>query len=116
MSDTAKKPLGRPRSIQSHARILQATLELLAEVGYERTSIDATAARAGVGKTTIYRRYASKEEFSRGRHRKPAGRSTYTRHWHPHRRYGRPYPERGTVRTKSPCPPDHGHDYQRGIQ
>jgi AcrR family transcriptional regulator len=63
MSDTAKKPLGRPRSTQSHQAILQATLELLAEVGYERTSIDATAARAGVGKTTIYRRYASKEEL-----------------------------------------------------
>lgn len=63
MSDTAKKPLGRPRSAQSHQAILQATLELLAEVGYERTSIDATAARAGVGKTTIYRRYASKDEL-----------------------------------------------------
>jgi len=45
MSDTAKKPLAR--SIQSHQAILQVTLELLAEVGYERTSIDATAARAG---------------------------------------------------------------------
>ncbi len=35
----------------------------MAEVGYERTRIDATAAGAGVGKTTIYRRYASKEEL-----------------------------------------------------
>jgi AcrR family transcriptional regulator len=42
---------------------LQAALELLAEVGFERMSIDAIATRAGVGKTTIYRRYDSKEEL-----------------------------------------------------
>jgi AcrR family transcriptional regulator len=63
MSDTAKKSQGRPRSTQSHQAILQATLELLAEVGFERMSIDAIATRAGVGKTTIYRRYKSKEEL-----------------------------------------------------
>jgi AcrR family transcriptional regulator len=63
MSDTAKKTLGRPRSAQSHQAIRQATLELLAEVGFERMSIEAIATRAGVGKTTIYRRYESKEEL-----------------------------------------------------
>ena len=63
MSDVSKKQLGRPRSAQSHQAILQATLELLAEVGFERMSIDAIATRAGVGKTTIYRRYESKEEL-----------------------------------------------------
>ena len=63
MSDTTKKSLGRPRSAQSHQAMLQATLELLAEVGFERMSIDAIATRAGVGKTTIYRRYESKEEL-----------------------------------------------------
>ncbi|HAJ63220.1 MAG TPA: TetR family transcriptional regulator [Cyanobacteria bacterium UBA8543] len=63
MSDTTKKPLGRPRSAQSHQAILQAALELLAEVGFDRMSIDAIATRAGVGKTTIYRRYESKEEL-----------------------------------------------------
>lgn len=63
MSDTAKKPPGRPRSVQSHQAILQATLELLAELGFERMSIEAIATRAGVGKTTIYRRYQSKEEL-----------------------------------------------------
>ncbi|MGB7442065.1 MAG: TetR/AcrR family transcriptional regulator [Coleofasciculaceae cyanobacterium] len=60
MSDTNKKSPGRPRSTQS---MLQATLELLAEVGFEAMSIDAIAARARVGKTTIYRRYAGKEEL-----------------------------------------------------
>lgn len=63
MSDTNKKPPGRPRSTQSHQAMLQAALELLAEVGYAAMSMDAIANRAGVGKTTIYRRYASKEEL-----------------------------------------------------
>lgn len=63
MSDTAKKPPGRPRSVQSDQAIVQATLELLAEVGFERMSIEAIATRAKVGKTTIYRRYESKEEL-----------------------------------------------------
>ena len=43
--------------------MLQATLELLAEVGFDAMSIDAIAARAGVGKTTIYRRYNGKAEL-----------------------------------------------------
>lgn len=62
MSNTDKKT-GRPRSIQSHQAMLKATLELLGEVGFDTMSIDAIAARAGVGKTTIYRRYASKAEL-----------------------------------------------------
>ncbi|MBW4618935.1 MAG: TetR/AcrR family transcriptional regulator [Cyanosarcina radialis HA8281-LM2] len=58
-----KKSPGRPRSTQSHQAMLQATLELLGEVGFEAMSIEAIASRAGVGKTTIYRRYSSKEEL-----------------------------------------------------
>ena len=54
---------GRPRSVESHHSILQATLALLAEIGFDALSIEAIAARAGVGKTTIYRRYVSKEEL-----------------------------------------------------
>jgi AcrR family transcriptional regulator len=63
MNENNKKSLGRPRSTQSHQAILQATLALLAEVGFEVMSIEAIANRAGVGKTTIYRRYKSKEEL-----------------------------------------------------
>lgn len=63
MSDNRKKSSGRPRSIQSDRVILQATLELLAEVGFDRLSIEAIATRARVGKTTIYRRYPGKEEL-----------------------------------------------------
>jgi AcrR family transcriptional regulator len=63
MSDINKKPPGRPRSAQSHQAMLRAALELLAEVGFNAMSIEAIAARAGVGKTTIYRRYTSKAEL-----------------------------------------------------
>ena len=40
---------------------MQATLDILAEGGIAGLSIDAVAARAGVGKATIYRRWTSKE-------------------------------------------------------
>jgi AcrR family transcriptional regulator len=63
MTDNHKKSNGRPRSIASDRAIWQATLELLAEVGFDRLSIEAIAARARVGKTTIYRRYNCKEEL-----------------------------------------------------
>ncbi|MEH2379778.1 MAG: TetR/AcrR family transcriptional regulator [Nostoc sp.] len=63
MNKQINSPSGRPRSIHADQAILQATLDLLAEVGYESMSIEAIASRAGVGKTTIYRRYTSKEEL-----------------------------------------------------
>jgi AcrR family transcriptional regulator len=54
---------GRPRSAEAHQAILGATLTLLDEVGYRALTIEAVAARAGVGKTTIYRRWPSKLEL-----------------------------------------------------
>jgi AcrR family transcriptional regulator len=63
MNHDPKKSPGRPRSSASDRVILQATLEILAEVGFDRLSIEAISARAGVGKTTIYRRYAGKAEL-----------------------------------------------------
>lgn len=62
MTKSDKKP-GRPRSQESHQAIIKATLDLLSQMGYDRLSIDAIARSAGVGKTTIYRWYASKEEL-----------------------------------------------------
>jgi AcrR family transcriptional regulator len=53
-------PRGRPRSVEADRAILTATLELLAERGLDAMSIEEVAARAGVGKTTIYRRWPSK--------------------------------------------------------
>ena len=54
---------GRPRSATAHAALLRATRELLIEVGYDRLTMDAVAARAGASKNTIYRRWANKAEL-----------------------------------------------------
>ena len=51
---------GRPRSASAHRAILDATIELLGEVGFGATTIEAVATRAGVGKATVYRRWRSK--------------------------------------------------------
>ncbi|WP_433176857.1 TetR/AcrR family transcriptional regulator [Actinoallomurus sp. CA-150999] len=56
----AKKPDPARRSERSRQAILDATRELVSEVGYAKVSIEAIAARAGVGKQTIYRWWPSK--------------------------------------------------------
>ncbi|MEM1367312.1 MAG: TetR/AcrR family transcriptional regulator [Cyanobacteria bacterium P01_H01_bin.15] len=63
MNDVKKPASGRPRSVKSHKAMLLATVQLLGEVGFDAMSIEAIAARAQVGKTTIYRRYSTKEEL-----------------------------------------------------
>ena len=55
---------GRPRDPEVDRAILQATLRVLTDQGYAGTSIERVAAEAGVGKTAIYRRYASKAELT----------------------------------------------------
>ncbi|MFI5046960.1 MAG: TetR/AcrR family transcriptional regulator [Acidimicrobiia bacterium] len=54
---------GRPRSVEADDAILEAAIELFAETGYEGLSVEAVAARAGVGKATVYRRYSCKVEL-----------------------------------------------------
>ena len=51
---------GRPLSPELDERILEAALAMLADVGYAQLRLDALAARAGVAKTTILRRWPSK--------------------------------------------------------
>ena len=55
---------GRPRDPSADRAILQAALKLLTDQGYAGMSVERVASEAGVGKTTIYRRYASKEELA----------------------------------------------------
>ena len=55
----AKHP-GRPRCPLTHQNILKATRELVDEAGFDCLTIEGIATRAGVGKTTIYRRWPNK--------------------------------------------------------
>ena len=52
---------GRPRSDRVHRAILDATRELIIENGFSRFRLEHVAARAGVGKATIYRRWPTRE-------------------------------------------------------
>src|SRR4249919_1354171 len=55
---------GRPRSDAAHRAILDAARELLVQDGFASLRLEHVAARAGVGKATIYRRWRSKEELA----------------------------------------------------
>lgn len=57
---TAAKSVGRPRDDAREAAILEATLQVLSEVGYDLLTIDAVAAKAKASKATVYRRWAGK--------------------------------------------------------
>ncbi|MDT0532055.1 TetR/AcrR family transcriptional regulator [Micromonospora sp. DSM 115977] len=62
----APRPPGRPRSVRADEAIVEATLDLLADGStIEAISIEAIAARAGVGKATIYRRWPGKDALLR---------------------------------------------------
>ena len=54
---------GRPRSEQADRAIIDAALCVFAEHGVEGLCIEKVAAKAGVGKATIYRRWPNKEEL-----------------------------------------------------
>lgn len=51
---------GRPRDPRIDAAILQATAELLVEIGYSNLTLAAVAERAGTTKSALYRRWSSK--------------------------------------------------------
>ena len=54
---------GRPRSERAEQAIIDAALTLFAESGPDGLCIERVAARAGVGKATIYRRWPGKEDL-----------------------------------------------------
>ncbi|MEU1463828.1 TetR/AcrR family transcriptional regulator [Streptomyces sp. NPDC005727] len=54
---------GRPRSAAADAAILAATREALVELGWSGLTLSDVATRAGVAKTTLYRRWAGKHEL-----------------------------------------------------
>ena len=54
---------GRKRDPRKEQDILQAALAVLAELGYEGTTIDIIAARANAGRATVYRRWPTKAEL-----------------------------------------------------
>ncbi|MFS4505746.1 TetR/AcrR family transcriptional regulator [Clavibacter sp. Sh2141] len=62
--DAAPRPrVGRPVDRSGDAAILAASLDLVAERGYDGMALDEVAARTGRAKTTIYRRWATKEDL-----------------------------------------------------
>ena len=66
MTSTAEEPgqhRGRALDVTRCAALRDAALELLAEIGYDRLTIDSVAARAHASKATIYRRWPGKAEL-----------------------------------------------------
>ena len=59
----APRTAGRPRDPKVDEAILAAALQLLADGGYEALTIEAVASAAGVGKASVYRRFAGKEQL-----------------------------------------------------
>jgi AcrR family transcriptional regulator len=59
LAEKAKPPaiMGRPRSPEANARMLRATLEVLAERGFSGLTVNEICTRAGVSRTTFYRRW-----------------------------------------------------------
>lgn len=64
VENNSQKPLrGRPRDNSKSKAILEAASELFLELGFDGTSMDGVARRAGVSKQTVYSHYSSKEHL-----------------------------------------------------
>jgi len=60
----ADRPPGRPRSVECDRAILDAAAELFVDLGYDGITMEGVAAKAGVGKATVYRRYPAKVDLA----------------------------------------------------
>ncbi|HEY3672748.1 MAG TPA: TetR/AcrR family transcriptional regulator [Acidimicrobiia bacterium] len=58
--EAPRRAPGRPRSLEADEAILEATVDVFAEVGLEALTMEGVAARAGVSKNTVYRRFPNK--------------------------------------------------------
>ncbi|GAB3656716.1 TetR/AcrR family transcriptional regulator [Actinocorallia lasiicapitis] len=63
MSEQRIRQRGRPRNADVDRALIAATVELLAEDGYAELTIEAVAARAGVGRPAVYRRWRTKNDL-----------------------------------------------------
>ena len=60
--DAVRRP-GRPRSERAEQAIIDATLDAIGDYGVDGVRCEDVAARAGVGKATLYRRWPGKEDL-----------------------------------------------------
>ncbi len=65
MHEEAKETTGpgRPRDPGVDRKVLAATLKILVEEGYAKLTMDGVASASGVGKASLYRRWATKENL-----------------------------------------------------
>ena len=64
MSQDPPRKRGRPPSRAARRKALQAAHEILMQDGFGRLTVEAVAARSGVGKPTIYRNWANASELA----------------------------------------------------
>lgn len=61
MNASPSRLVGRPKDMEKRAAILAAASRLILDLGFERATVDAIAAAAGVSKLTVYSHFADKE-------------------------------------------------------
>ncbi|MEW9551871.1 TetR/AcrR family transcriptional regulator [Nonomuraea sp. NPDC050783] len=60
---TAAAGPGRPRDAEVGRKALRAAVELYAELGWAKFTVDAVVRRAGIGKAAVYRRWPTREKL-----------------------------------------------------
>lgn len=63
-TSSSKKAPGRPRDPETDLKIIEATIDIMCELGYPGATIEAVATKAGVGRPTIYRRYSNRKNLA----------------------------------------------------